>query len=275
MEVWMSGLGDLMEGTTDTEQNDVETQNEITNNAEGDNAPDIGDPDWYWAEGVKGEGKPPDGYNTEKYQFVAEQAQAQQDLESKFGAFTGTPKDGYEINISEELAERGFSIQDDDPMMEKAIKFASGSEMNNDKFNEWVNLYGEVEAYKAEMEAKSTEDWEKEQLSLIGNDANAQIKEVVDWGRTNLSPAEYKYLEGMETTAGNVKLVQSLIAKAEERGFNQNDSSALAADTEKELEKMYFEKDEWNNRRLHSDTQFAGEYEQMKNELKRMELGQS
>jgi len=266
-------LGEMVETAQDTTPNDGsmgETPNEVTNNAEGRDTPSISDPDWYWSDGIKGEGKPPEGYNSSKYKSVAEQAKAQTELEKKFGGFTGSPKDGYEIELSEDLIQRGFELQDDDPMLEKAVAFAKSTEMNNESFNELVNLYGEIRSYEKEMEAEAEANWEKEQMRLVGNDAQSQLKDLFDWGKTNLSPSEYKYLNEIDFSAGNLKLLQSLIAKTQEGRLSADDTSAVVGDLEKTIEKMYFEKDEFGARRLQSDTQFAGEYEQKKLELKRL-----
>ena len=57
---------------------------------------------WYLAEGVAGNGEPPEWFRADKYKTLDEQAKAYVELEKRFGAFTGAPKDGvYKINMPE------------------------------------------------------------------------------------------------------------------------------------------------------------------------------
>jgi len=266
----MSDMGDAVE-TTDAP---AEEENPVTDN--GDiGGPEIAKPDWYVSEGVLGTGDAPEGFRTDKYNNLAEQAKAYNELESKYGSFTGAPKEGkYELNVSEELSERGFQIQDDDPMYDKAMEFAKNSEMNQKGFDEMVDLYGDIKSYEAELKSKADEDYRTEQTRLIGNDAQEQLKDMFDWGKQNLSPSEYKHLDSMEFSAGNVKLIQSLIAKSQDN-MSPDDSTAIVEDLKAKLDSMRFEKDQYGNRRLASDTQFAGEYEMIKIELQRIENGKS
>lgn len=54
-------------------------------------------PAWKWAEGVAGSGDKPD-YLLDKYTSVAEQARALPEALKRFGAFTGAPKEGYDLS---------------------------------------------------------------------------------------------------------------------------------------------------------------------------------
>lgn len=46
---------------------------------------------WMMAEDIKGEGDAPEWFKSNKYKTVADQAKAYASLESKLGAFTGSP----------------------------------------------------------------------------------------------------------------------------------------------------------------------------------------
>lgn len=54
----------------------------------------VTEPKFLFADGVEGTGETPEWFKSNKYKTVADQAKAYTELESRFGAFSGAPKDG-------------------------------------------------------------------------------------------------------------------------------------------------------------------------------------
>ena len=77
---------------------------------------------WFLNEEVKGEGDVPEWFKADKYKSVAEQAKAYAGLESKLGAFTGAPKDGYEVELPEGV---DVELDSEDPMLVNFNDWAS------------------------------------------------------------------------------------------------------------------------------------------------------
>ena len=74
------------------EEQTVEEAVETTEQSDtllGQAAPELGEGEYYLADGVKGTGDIPEWYKADKYKSVAEQAKAYPELLSKFGGFTG------------------------------------------------------------------------------------------------------------------------------------------------------------------------------------------
>ena len=95
--------------------------------------------EWFWAEGIKGEGDPPDWYLKDKYKFVADQAKSYPEAQKRLGGFSGAPEE-YTININEELAKHG-SISADDPVLQEFNKLAKDANMNQQTYDQMLNLY--------------------------------------------------------------------------------------------------------------------------------------
>src|SRR5690349_17470972 len=75
----------------------------------GNNAPVTPTGDWYYSDGIKGDGAKPDWFKGDKYKTVTDQAKAYTDIEKKLGAFKGAPEkydlaiEGYpDLKFSEE-----------------------------------------------------------------------------------------------------------------------------------------------------------------------------
>ena len=224
--------------------------------------------DWYYADGVKGEGEMPEGFRPDKYTSVAAQAKAYTELESKFGAFTGAPKDGqYNITINDDIEDAGFSISDDDPMLEQAIDFARETNMNQEKFDEMINLYGKIRVEESNAAQEQEERHNNDQMKLLGSDAKVQITDILDWTKANLSKEQADFIYNIPFSATGVKALQAIIAQTQGGNLSPQEHSMAQDDLKARLAEMQFAKDEHGNRKLSVDFAFRGEYEKLKRQM--------
>ncbi len=159
-------------------------------------SPELSEGEYFLSEGIKGAGDMPEWYNPTKYKSVAEQAKAYNELEKKFGGFTGAPKDGY---AGPEGVESG------DALLEELTEFATRTNMSQDAFNDaWELLTAQSEA---------VEQVEQEQeLAKLGDNAQQRIKTIEGFMKNNMSPEDFDVARDLVTTAESVQLIEMLVA---------------------------------------------------------------
>ena len=223
--------------------------------AGGDPAPEVGArPDWLLDKYM------PEGKTVEE--ATAEQAKAYNELQSKFGAFTGAPE-GYELAISDELKELGVDFADDDPLIEQAKEFAKESNMSQDGFNKMLELYATTQV----AENAALAEYKEAQLAQLGTNAQGRIDNITQWATKNLDQETVAGLEGMATSADSVKAIERLISMTRNAPAQVNNSSAAPAVSESEVKAMQFEMDQYGGRRIGSDPAFRKAYEAKRDAL--------
>jgi hypothetical protein len=228
-------------------------------------APDTGtaeQPSWMFAENTPGAGDRPEWFKHDKYGTVADQAKAYKELESRFGSFTGAPEK-YEINLGDELRERGVDITEDDPLYQEAIKFAKDSNMNQEGFAKMMNLYAMAQV--AEIDA--LEHYKTEQMRQLGDNAKARVTNLDNWGKANLPGDLYEGFKEMAASATAVKALEKIVSLTRNAPIspsNVQPNNGISAD---EVRRMQFEKDEFGNRRIQTDPDFKARYNKLKEQV--------
>jgi len=158
-------------------------------------APTLGDNEYFLAEGIKGTGETPEWYKSDKYQSVAEQAKAYNELEKKFGGFKGAPKDGY---VSPE------GVEQDDALLAELTEFANDTNMSQDAYNRaWELLTAQEQA----VEEVSTEM----EMQKLGENATQRLKTVEGFLKNNLDADTYTAAQELVTTAESVELIEMIV----------------------------------------------------------------
>jgi hypothetical protein len=158
---------------------------------------------WLLTDGVMGTGEKPGWFKAEKYKNVAEQAKAYAELEPRFGAFVGAPKDGKYAYTPPE----GVEVKMDHPLMTEFNKWAASKQLSQDGYNEVLGMLVQYEA--ANM--PSIEDLK----AGVGENADTRIAAVAQWGKANLGE-DYNLLR--QATSGKnaavtIKILEKIIAK--------------------------------------------------------------
>lgn len=165
-------------------------------------------PVWMLYDGIKGQGEMPAWYLADKYKTVAEQAKAYPELQKRFGAFTGAPKEGkYEAPPMPEGVEGQFLT--DHPVFESFTKWAIENQVSQKGYNDVLGMLAVYEA----SQAPNFEVAKKE----IGDEADKRIETVSLWAKANLDAEGYKgYVEalGGVNAAAVFKTIEAITAKA-------------------------------------------------------------
>ena len=174
-----------------------------------------------------------------------EQAKAYTELHKKFGSFTGAPEE-YEIALSEGLSDK-INMEDygDDPILEDARKMAKEWGMNNDSFNQMVDLY--FRGQMAEMEAM--DQVREQEMKALGNNAQRRLDNIQDWSKANLDAESAEALSDVLTSAKSVQAVEALIAKTRNVSQVHNETPSPAVTSDK-LREMQNAKDEFGNYKM-------------------------
>ncbi|MCS5594213.1 MAG: hypothetical protein NZ730_06680 [Porticoccaceae bacterium] len=197
--------------------------------------PELSEGEYFLTEGVKGTGDLPEWYKGDKYKSVAEQAKAYNELEKKFGAFTGAPKDGYS------LAE---GIEKDDALAEELISFANESNMDQKTFDKaW-------ELLTAQSSAAEEVDTQNE-LGKLGDNAQERIKTVEGFLKNNLDSETYEATRDLVTSAESIQLVETLVHALAPKKLPIEGGMHPTGLTWADVEQEMFKKDE-NGRLLRS-----------------------
>lgn len=174
-----------------------------------------------------------------------EQAKAYGELQSKFGSFTGAPED-YEISLSEGLADK-INLEDysEDPILNDAREMAKEWGMNNDGFNQMVDLY--FRGQQAEVDA--LDQVRDEEMKALGNNAQRRLDNISDWAKANLDADASEALAGTLTSAASVQAIEALIAKTRAVSQVQDAPQAPAVSAEK-LREMQVAVDQFGNPKM-------------------------
>ena len=171
---------------------------------------DPNDPNaWVLAEGIQGTGERPGWFLADKYKSVAEQAKAYPELQKKFGAFTGAPKDGkYEVKLPDNV---GVDLVQDHPLMGEFQKWAAAKQLNNEGFNELLGMLATYEASQIPDMGSIKAD--------LGENADARITAAAQWAKANLGAEGYNLMR--EATNGPnaaavFKVLEAVIGKTKQ-----------------------------------------------------------
>lgn len=158
--------------------------------------------DWFYANGVKGEGPAPDWYKSAKYKTVDAQAQAYVELEKRFGAFTGAPADGkYEFKMPEGITGE-FDFED--PLFKGFNEFAAKSHMNQETYQELLGMYANALAQQApDFNAMKAQ---------LGEKADERINAVTAWSKANFDEATQAKLRTASAGPDAVAVIELLEA---------------------------------------------------------------
>lgn len=201
-----------------------------------------------------GQGEKPTWFKNDKYKNVAEQAKAYAELEPRFGAFVGAPKDGkYEIKVPD-----GVDVRTDSPLMQEFTKWASTQQVSQEGFNQLLNfLVQDIASRTPNMETIK---------ARIGENADARIAQVAQWGKANLG-ADYQTL--LAATSGPnadavFNVLEKIIAKTAQVRMpapGADVPGAQAADGLAAIRKLHGAEDANGKLRVNTDPQYRLEIE--------------
>lgn len=153
-----------------------------------------------------GQGEKPTWFKQDKYKTVAAQAEAYVALESRFGSFTGAPKDGYKLNLPEGVAPE--AVNQNSPIFTEFGKWAAQNQLSQEGYNQLVNFLVQDAAARAPRMS--------EIKARLGADADTRISNAVAWVKSNLGNEGVAAFEAA-TKGANAdavfKLAETLISK--------------------------------------------------------------
>jgi hypothetical protein len=154
---------------------------------------------WMMSEDVKGEGDAPEWFKSSKYKTVADQAKAYAGLESKLGAFTGSPEDGYKVELPEGI---DAEIDAEDPMLVNFNDWATEAGLSQEQHTKLMGIYvnGLVESQPAI----------DDEIKRMGKDAPQRINDFTSWAKANFDESEFETLQGLATTAEGFGILEKL-----------------------------------------------------------------
>ncbi len=180
---------------------------------------------YYWQDGMAGEGDAPEWLKADKYKSVADQAKAYTDLEKKFGSFKGAPET-YEIPET---------FDSDDTFVKMLTDIGTKSNMNQEAFGELLDLGNQL---------ISASDSVKDELELanLGDNAQERLDHVDDYLRHNLGD-RYDELRSAVANSKSVELVEALIKSSVPGQPNLGNVDGNHLPTQGDVEKLMTELD--------------------------------
>lgn len=134
------------------------------------------------------------------------------ELEKKLS--TSRPKDApqdYEIELSENLEKAGVDFDLEDPALNRFAEIAKDVGMSNEKFNEILNLYGESYLSNSTMSEEQITEYRRSEMEKLGEEGPAIVEQLKNWGKNNLSEADYDMFIQFGDSADSIKFLQKLI----------------------------------------------------------------
>jgi hypothetical protein len=215
--------------TTDTTQETTETT-ETTSD---------GEVKFLFADGVGGEGEAPEWFKGDKYKTVSDQAKAYTELESRFGAFTGAPKDGkYEIE--------GMDFEES-PLLKLTAEWGAENQLSTDGLKSLIEKVNGLAQEQIEQDSIAARE-------ALGENADKRLNDLSEWGKNNLSPEEFEQFQGLAQNAGQVEVLEKILAKTKNSKLVDTSATPTTqADTEGELKKMQLATNERGQRLMEVD----------------------
>ena len=198
---------------------------------------------YFLAEGVAAEGDKPDWYMADKYKSVADQAAAYPEAQKRIGELSEKLRsekgpDDYVLNAPE-----GFEVDQEDPLLEKAVEYAKSINLSQAGYDDLISLYAQSKM----AEQQGLEDFYKAEVAKIEN-YDAREKDIADFLEAN----ELSSLAGMITTAEQMSEFEKLLGMAGKATLDP-ESIGDAVPTMEEIQKLQFEKDEHGRRIMSYD----------------------
>ena len=169
-------------------------------------APLVPETKWYLSEGVVGEGDAPDWLKADKYKNVSEQAKAYNELEKRFGAFTGAPKDGvYKINVPTDVP---VEFDTSHNLFQELNKFANENQFSQQAYDGIISMFARYEA----SVSPNMGEIKKE----LGDNADARLSSVAQWAKSNLPDELYQSFRNAQTqsnAADVFRVIEAVIGK--------------------------------------------------------------
>jgi hypothetical protein len=196
-----------------------------------DATPTLSEGEYFLAEGIKGTGDAPDWYKADKYQSIAEQAKAYNELDKKFGGFKGAPKDGYAVVEG---------VESDDELWKELVAFGERTNMSQDALNDAWDLMSAQEQAVAEVTQEA-------EIAKLGENAGQRIKNVEGFLKNNLDAETYTKVQDLVTTAESVELVEMLVKATAPTKLPIDGGEHPTGMTWADIETEMFKKDERGN----------------------------
>jgi hypothetical protein len=147
--------------------------------------PAADEPKWFYSDSVPGKGEPPAWYKADKYKNLEAQAKAYSDLEPRFGAFVGAPKDGYKLELPADLGVTG-ELEADSPLLKEFTTWAQSAQLSQQGFSHVLGMLAKYEASQQPDMGQIKTD--------IGERADERLSAVAQWGKANLDTETYEVL---------------------------------------------------------------------------------
>lgn len=164
------------------------------------------DTKWYLAKDVAGQGDAPDWFKADKYASVDKQAEAYPELEKRFGAFTGAPKDGvYKINVPADVP---VEFDPSHSLFQELNKWAGEGQLSQEGYDKVIGMFARYEAsISPDMDAMKKD---------LGDNADARLNSVAQWAKSNLPDDVYKMFRNAQSqsnAADTFRVIEAIIGK--------------------------------------------------------------
>jgi hypothetical protein len=167
-------------------------------------------PKWHWADGVPGEGDPPEWLKADKYKSVEDQAKAFLGLEKKLGA---VPEE-YVINVPKDLTEAGYEFDTSVPLVQDFLKLAREARMPQAAVDKMIDLYTRDQITQRQEDLTQT-------LKDLGEPGRRVAGQVYQWATANLDADQQKWLDSTLRTAEDIYSFHAILQRLSRGGTKE------------------------------------------------------
>lgn len=180
-------------------------------------------PDWYWFKNddteVKGEGAPPEWFNSKTFKSIEDQAKAHPELRKlyneKLKGLSGAPQDGYTYDMPKEFAERGYQYNTDNPYYQDFLDLAHKNELSQDMVNQMTDMLVESVNVGVQNQEQSYKEHTDSQYNQLTNGDKDQFETAIKMAvnTPNVDKTHLNTLLEELTTADSIKAFTALITQ--------------------------------------------------------------
>ena len=186
--------------------------------------------DWYWAEGVKGEGPIPEGFDPGKYKYVTDAIKGINGMRKELSKLPGAPEN-YEIGTQEDL--KALGIDADSEIIGKFKDIAKELRIPQDSFDKLLGFY--TETMKAEQSNFNEEldSYGEKELEKLGPTGKEDIQNLMTWANNSLPSDLQDAFKNTLITADSVKVLNFIRETISNTTNIPSDTKTLAQDQRK------------------------------------------
>lgn len=161
-------------------------------------------PTWQYAEGVSGDGEPPEWFMKDKYKSVSEQAKAAHSLRKKLGSRAEDAPEEYSLDYEK------LGVDKEDAVLKEFNPFFKEINLPQKDYERIVEKFVEIQAKSHELMEKQR----AEAFNAFGPETKEVVGRLNTWANNNFTESERDIIQSFMGSAEEIRVLEKMRAGA-------------------------------------------------------------